>query len=306
MQGPTCSLVQYAVGSDARPRVGVLVGETIVEPPLAFAGKTMLEVLAGWREHAAELRVWTPDVDAVIDGASLLAPITFPPKVICAGANFYAHIAEMGIERPHGPVTPYFFFKPPTTSVIGPGDPIPIVDGGQADWEAEVGVVIADRCRHLSVEDVPKHIAGYVVANDISAREVLKRAQPVSEAFRYDWVSSKAQDGFCPLGPGLVPAWQIEDVQSLKIQLSVNGVMKQDSSTADMITPAFELVAQASKLMTLEPGDVILTGTAGGVGTPNDDYLAPGDDVVVEVERLGRLRNPVVRAPEPTKATAKA
>lgn len=304
MEGPQWSLVQYAAGSGAQPRVGVLVGETIVEPPRSLAGRTMLEVLDRWHDHADELRAWTPDASAAIEGASLLAPLTFPPKVICAGANFYAHIKEMGIERPDGPVIPYFFFKPPTTSVIGPGDPIPIMDSGQIDWEAEIGLVIADRCRHLTAEQVPAHLAGYVVANDVSAREVLKRATPVSEAFRYDWVSSKAQDGFCPLGPGIVPAWQVDDVQQLKIRLSVNGVMKQDSSTADMITPAFELVAEASRYMTLEPGDVVLTGTAGGVGTPNDDYLAPGDVVVVEVERLGRLQNPVVRAPEPAKATA--
>jgi len=264
----------------------------------------MLEVLAQWHELASELQAWTPDTGAVVAGASLIAPITFPPKVICAGANFYAHIKEMGITRPDGPVVPYFFFKPPTTSVIGPGDPIPIMDSGQIDWEAEIGLVIADRCRHITADEVPAHLAGYVVANDISAREVLKRETPVSEAFRYDWVSSKAQDGFCPLGPGIVPAWQIDDPQDLKIQLSVNGVLKQNSSTADMITPAFELVAEASRYMTLEPGDVILTGTAGGVGTPNDDYLAPGDDVVVVVERLGRLQNPVVRAPEPAKTTA--
>jgi len=304
MEGPTWSLVQYVTGSDAQPRVGVLVDEAVVEAPRSLAGKTMLEVLAQWHELASELRAWTPDAAAVVDGASLVAPITYPPKVICAGANFYAHIKEMGIERPDGPVTPYFFFKPPTTTVIGPGAPIPIQDSGQIDWEAEVGMIVADRCRDLTVEEVPQHIAGYVVANDISAREVLKREKPVSEAFRYDWVSSKAQDGFCPLGPGIVPAWEIEDPQNLRIQLSVNGVMKQDSSTADMITPAFELVAEASKFMTLEPGDVILTGTAGGVGTPNDDFLAPGDDVVVEIEGLGRLQNPVVRAETPAKATA--
>lgn len=304
MEEPTWSLVQYVVGSGAQARVGVLVDDAVVEPPSELAGKTMLEVLADWHAHAPQLRTWTPDAGATIEGAKVIAPLTFPPKVICAGANFYAHIKEMGIVRPEGPVVPYFFFKPPTTSVIGPGDPIPIMESGQIDWEAEIGLVIADRCRHITVEEVPEHLAGYVVANDISAREVLKRDTPVSEAFRYDWVSSKAQDGFCPIGPGIVPAWQIEDVQNLKIQLSVNGVMKQDSSTADMITPAFELVAEASKYMTLEPGDVILTGTAGGVGTPNDEYLAPGDDVVVEVERLGRLQNPVVRAPEPVRATA--
>lgn len=294
MKQPRWSLVQYVTDAGSEPVVGMLVGEDVLEPPAALAGQTMLELLGQWASAAALLREWDPAAAEQVPGARLVAPITYPPKVICAGANFYGHIAEMGIERPSGEVTPYFFLKPPTTTVIGPGDPIPLMSSGQVDWEAEVGLVISDRCRDLSVEEVPDHIAAYVIANDISAREVLKRDAPVSQAFSYDWVSSKAQDGFCPLGPGLVPAWEIADPQSLHVRLELNGVVKQDSSTADMITPAFDLVAEASKFMTLEAGDVLLTGTVAGVGQPRGEYLSPGDSVRVEIEGLGSLENPVV------------
>ena len=156
--------------------------------------------------------------------------------------------------------------------------------------------MIADRCRDLTPEQVPDHVAGYVPANDISARARLTRTDAVAAPFGFDWVGSKAQDGFCPLGPGLVPEWLVGDPQDLRIQLTLNGVVKQDAHTSGMITPVVELVAAVSRFVTLEPGDVVLTGTPAGVGLPRGEFLAPGDVVVVvEIERVGRLVNPVGR-----------
>lgn len=297
MEAPKWSLVQYVRAGAAEPVVGALVDDKVVRVPDAVTGLDMLALLARWSELEPVLRAWSPDVDDVVADAVLVAPLTYPPKVVCAGANYYAHLAEMGIAAPATPPEPFFFLKPPTTTVIGPGADVPLPAGdGRIDWEAELAVVIADRCRNIDAAQVAAHIAGYTAANDISARARLSRTDAVAEPFGFDWVGSKAQDGFCPLGPGITPAWLVGDPQDLRIRLTVNGAVKQDSSTRDMISPVADLVAAVSRFLTLEPGDVVLTGTPAGVGLPRGEFLAPGDEVVVEIERVGRLVNPVVQA----------
>ncbi len=293
MRTPQWSLAQYML--DGRIEIGVIVGDNVVAGPPPLAGHTLLEVLASWRNYEPMLRSWTPDPAAFVAEAELIAPLTYPSKILCAGANYYKHINEMGIQSPATPPEPWFFLKPPTTTVIGPNAPIhlPSYSGAQVDWEAELAVIIGVRCHDLAPEDVPHYLAGYTVANDVSARGYLTRSDPVAEPFTYDWLGHKAQDTFCPLGPGLVPAWSIPDVQNLKIRLTVNGVVKQNGSTDDMISPVMELVAAASRLVTLEPGDVLLTGTPAGVGFPSGDFLVDGDAVVVEIDLVGRLVNPV-------------
>jgi len=225
----------------------------------------------------------------------LEAPIRFPRKVVCAGANYFAHLAEMNVPRPDPVGAPYFFLKPPTTTVIGPDDPIVLPDrpDRRIDWEAELGVVIGRRGRDLDEREVRAHVAGYTIVNDVSARERLGRTDAVAPPFGFDWTSAKAEDTFCPTGPGVTPAWFVDDPQDLRITLSVNGVVKQDSSTADMMNSAFAVVAAASRIMTLEPGDIVATGSPAGVGAPRGEFLQPGDDVVIEIGELGRLRNPV-------------
>lgn len=295
MQAPPWSLVQYRRASGADVSVGVLVDDKIVRAPAAIGGGDLMSVLRRWSKVEPLLRTWTPDADDVIPDAVLAAPLTYPAKVLCAGANYYGHLAEMGIEAPATPPEPFFFFKPPTTTVIGHGAAIPLPAGDtRVDWEAEVAVVIADRCSDLAPGDVADHVAGYLPANDISARARLDRTDAVAPPFGFDWVGSKAQDGFCPLGPGLVPAWLVGDTTDLGIRLLVNGVVKQDSSTSDMISPVAELVSAVSRFVTLEPGDVILTGTPAGVGVARHEFLAGGDEVVVEIDRVGRLVNTVV------------
>ncbi|MCX4767305.1 fumarylacetoacetate hydrolase family protein [Streptomyces sp. NBC_01275] len=296
MQSPDWSLVQYCTGDSEKTVVGVLIDGEVVEGPPETGGLTLLEVLGRWDALAPGLRDWTPSASATLADARLAPPLTYPGKVLCAGANYWDHIAEMGIEAPGEPGEPFSFLKPPTTTVTGPGDPVPLpaYPGARVDWEAELAVVIGRPGRGLSPDQALDHVAGYLVANGISARDRLRSALPVAEPFTFDWLGHKGQDGFCPLGPGLVPSWQVPDPQNLRIRLSVNGVVKQDSSTAQMMAPVRGVVAASSRLTRLEAGDVIPTGTPAGCGIPRGEFLAAGDEVVVEIERIGRLHNTVV------------
>jgi 2-keto-4-pentenoate hydratase/2-oxohepta-3-ene-1,7-dioic acid hydratase in catechol pathway len=312
---PNWSLVSYHLSHDPTPsdsthddstrddsprdiRVGVLELDGTVLALDAFAGRTLLEVIDDWQGIADDLRGLDTASLPIVADAKLVAPLAYPRKIICAGANYYAHLAEMGVPRPDPVGAPYFFLKPPTTTVIGPTDAIrlPDRDGRRIDWEAELGVIIGRTARNIGPEHVADHIAGYVVLNDITSRDLLARTDAVAPPFGFDWTSAKGDDTFCPMGPGITPVWFVPDPQDVHIRLSVNGVVKQDSSTADMINPVFQVVSVASRLMTLEPGDVIATGCPAGVGAPRGDFLQPGDEVVVEIEGLGSLRNPVVDA----------
>ena len=207
----------------------------------------------------------------------------------------------MGIEAPAEDWTPFFFLKPPTTTVVGPFDDVP-VDGPEAarlDWEAELAVVIGVGGRDIPPAQALAHVAGYCVANDITARGYHRRASVPAPPFRYDWFASKARDGSLPLGPGLTPAWLVPDPQDLRIRLWVNDELQQDGSTADMICDIPTLVVAASQAVTLEPGDVISTGTPAGVGAGRGASLRPGDVVRTEIEQLGVLVNRIVAANTP-------
>jgi len=289
----TWSLVTYrAAAGDA---VGLREPDGTVRALPQYTGRSLVDLLERWSTTAGELRaIDVADLPRAGD-VRLEAPIRFPRKVVCAGANYFAHLAEMNVPRPDPVGAPYFFLKPPTTTVIGPDDPIVLPDrpDRRIDWEAELGVVIGRRGRDLDEREVRAHVAGYTIVNDVSARERLGRTDAVAPPFGFDWTSAKAEDTFCPTGPGVTPAWFVDDPQDLRITLSVNGVVKQDSSTADMMNSAFAVVAAASRIMTLEPGDIVATGSPAGVGAPRGEFLQPGDDVVIEIGELGRLRNPV-------------
>lgn len=295
MRDAAWALVQYRLPDDPRTHVGMLTGGRVVAAPPMLGDTTLMAVLADWAAYEEQLRAWAPDTAATADGAQLIAPLTYPGKVLCAGANYYSHAAEMGTARPDPSAEPFFFLKPPHTTVIGPGEPIPYpaYPGVRLDWEAELAVVIGRPAKDVPPDRAREHIAGYLAANDLSARDRVVRPDSVSPHFAYDWLAHKGQDGFCPLGPGIVPAWQIPDPQDLALRLSVNGTVKQDSSTADMVVGVDELVAAASRVLTLQPGDVILTGTPAGVGMPRGEFLAAGDTVLVEIDAIGRLENHV-------------
>ncbi len=296
MNGPQWALVQYRLPGDERVRPGVLTGQTVTELPPELAAISLMELLAGWGDAVGLLHGWSPDPARVVPGARLVAPLTYPGKVLCSGANYYSHATEMGTKPPRADAEPFFFLKPPATTVIGPCDDIPFpgYDGVRLDWEAELGVVIGRTGKNITLERARDHVAGYLVANDLSARDKTARDDAVSPHFVYDWLGHKGQDGSCPLGPGVVPAWLVDDPQRLDFRLTVNGVVKQDASTSDMVIGIDAMVAGASRQVTLQPGDVILTGTPAGVGAARGEFLTPGDTVVVEFDGIGALRNKVV------------
>jgi 2,4-didehydro-3-deoxy-L-rhamnonate hydrolase len=211
-------------------------------------------------------------------------PIDKPEKIVCVGLNYRDHAEEQGTELPEAPL---LFAKWPNT-LIGPGEPIvipPITK--QVDYEAELGVVIGRRVRGTSAENALEAVAGYLCLNDVSARDL-----QFSDG---QWVRGKSLDTFCPVGPHFVSADDVPDPQALSIRALVNGDVLQDSNTSNMIFSVAEIVAHVSQAITLEPGDLIATGTPAGVGAFRDPpiWLEPGDEVTIEIESIGALTNPV-------------
>lgn len=213
-------------------------------------------------------------------GLRVGAPVARPTAVICIGQNYAAHAAESGAEPPAHPVV---FFKHPNT-VVGPDDVVLLPPGAEkVDWEVELAVVIGRTARYLpSVEAARDVIAGYTISNDVS-----ERAYQL-EVSGGQWSKGKCSETFNPLGPALVPADEV-DPQALRLRSFVNGEPRQDSSTADMIFPVLQLVHELSHYLVLEPGDVINTGTPQGVALSGRfPYLQDGDEMTIEIERLGR------------------
>lgn len=217
----------------------------------------------------------------------LLAPIPRPGKVICIGLNYRDHAAESGMAIPSEPIC----FSKFSTSVVGPDEPIrlPAVCA-QVDYEAELVAVVGKRGKHIARQDALQYIAGYTNGNDVSARD-WQLNKPGKQ-----WLMGKTPDTFAPIGPYLVTADEIPDPQSLSIKLRLSGQTMQDGSTKELIFGIDELVAYLSQIMTLEPGDLIFTGTPPGVGMARKPpvFLKPGDACEVEIAGLGVLRNPVV------------
>ena len=215
-----------------------------------------------------------------------LPPLMYPRKLIFIGTNYKDHIAEMGL--PKLPEYPYSFLKPPTTTLVGSGETVDLPEQANlVDWEAELAVIIGQRVRGVRGEEAMNAVAGYSTLNDLSARDWIADAPPVG----IDWVMQKAFDGFTPMGPFITPAEFVPEPQNLPIRLTVNGEVKQDSNTANMVFSVMEVVEHLAGIMTLEPGDVIATGTPAGVGygmRPRQ-FLKSGDLMSVEIEGLGTL-----------------
>ena len=210
-------------------------------------------------------------------------PIAVPSKIVCVGLNYRDHAAESGMALPERPL---LFSKWPNT-LIGPGDAIVLpAISNEVDYEAELGVVIGRRASRVAAEDALSYVRGYVCANDVSARDV--------QFLDGQWARGKSLDTFCPVGP-LVPASEVPDPQALRIKAILNGRTVQDSSTEQMVFTVAEIVAFISQAITLEPGDLILTGTPPGVGFARKPpiYLRPGDEITVEIDGIGTLTNPV-------------
>jgi 2-keto-4-pentenoate hydratase/2-oxohepta-3-ene-1,7-dioic acid hydratase in catechol pathway len=217
------------------------------------------------------------DADTPLDKVRLLAPI-LPGKIICVGRNYAEHAREHDAEIPE---VPLLFFKPPS-SVVGPGQPVLLPPQSQrVEHEAELAVVIGKGGRWIAAEHAENHILGFTIANDVTARDLQRRDG--------QWTRAKGFDTFCPLGPWIETDLEIADVL---ITCRVNGEMRQMASTREMVFTIPQLIAFVSSVMTVDPGDVLLTGTPAGVG-----ILAEGDSVEVDIEGIGVLVNPVKRDP---------
>ena len=223
---------------------------------------------------------WTATRACPLDGIPLLPPVTRPGKIICIGLNYRAHAEEQGTEPPE---TPTFFAKF-RNALAAPGATVPLPPWSESvDYEAEVAFVISDRCKDVPEEQAMNHVAGYMLLNDLSARDYQFKTP--------QWMPGKTFDGAAPCGPALVTPDEAGPHDGIEIELTLNGELMQKGSTADLVHSVPALIAYLSKLMTLQPGDVISTGTPAGVGNLRDPkvFLRPGDEVVISSPQLGVL-----------------
>jgi len=222
-----------------------------------------------------------------IGEVTLLAPVPSPPKIICLGLNYRDHAEEQGAKIPKNLI----IFMKPRTAIIGPNEAIVYPSlVKKLDYEVELAVIIGRRGKNIPVSNVEKHIFGYTVFNDISARDI--------QFGDKQWTRGKSFDTFAPIGPCITLTKQIPDPNNLWMRTRVNGELRQNSSTRNMVFNVYEIIHQLSRVMTLEPGDIIATGTPAGVAAfmkPHPKYLLPGDTVEVEIEKIGTLRNVVVK-----------
>jgi 2-keto-4-pentenoate hydratase/2-oxohepta-3-ene-1,7-dioic acid hydratase in catechol pathway len=221
-----------------------------------------------------------------LEDVKLNAPIPRPGKIVCVGLNYIDHCEETGMDVPKSPI----IFSKYSNAVAGPDDAIILpINSNQVDYEAELAFVIGKKAKKVSKEEAMDYIAGYTIMNDVSARDI--------QLGDGQWVRGKTPDTFAPIGPVLVTKDEVEDPHQLDIKLMLNGETMQDSNTKNLIYGIPYVLSYLSQSMTFEPGDVIATGTPPGVGMSRKPqvWLKPGDEVVVEVEKIGRLRN-IVRA----------
>jgi len=284
-------LITYRRKPGADPEPGVRLANTVVSlAPLGY--QDMLSVLAADTAGRASIQEFLngpPDYAVRPVGAiTLLAPIPRPPKFICVGLNYRDHAAESHSEIPDVPT----IFSKFSQCVIAPGEAIVLPkNSSKPDYEAEFAFVIGRGGRHIAANDWKKHVAGYTIVNDVSARDFQKATS--------QWLMGKTFDTFAPMGPWITTADEIADPHALDIRLTINGEVMQNSNTRELIFKVPELIAYLSSVFTLEPGDIVSTGTPAGVGFARKPprWLSPGDDVVITIQGLGELRNPVVAEP---------
>jgi 2-keto-4-pentenoate hydratase/2-oxohepta-3-ene-1,7-dioic acid hydratase in catechol pathway len=297
-------LVTY--GTAQGPRSGIAVEEEVFDVA-ASTGRstyaTTLAILNDWEaaqaalESAAELEKGKPR-GIPLDQVRLLVPVLYPSVIFCAGANYSDHLLEMARARKTEPdpdprtlgLKPWHFIKA-SRSVVETRSTVPLPESSRmVDWEAELAAVIGRPAKNVPIDQALDYVAGYTVANDLSARDLSVRPHiPDISPFKHDWVGQKSFDGACPVGPWIVPAKEIPDPQNLSIKLWVNNVLKQDSHTSKMIFSTAEQIAHLSTRITLHPGDLILTGTPAGVGMARHEFLKAGDEVKAWIERIGTL-----------------
>ena len=288
----------------AATRVGVVTSDSVLDLSHELDVDGMLSLIDGFSDLKGK-------VDAILRAAAgngkglmkltavqLAAPLTRPGKIICLAGNYRAHITESGFVAPaQADVFTQQLFLKPSTSLTGDGDPI-LLDrqNVMVGWETELAVVIGKRGKHIDSREALDYVFGYTILNDVSERRLNSRVQNrmkrEMDGF-LDWLAGKWFDSFAPCGPWIVTADEIADPHNLEIKLTVNGELRQQGNTRDMIFRIPEQLAYISSIMTLEPGDIISTGTPVGAGVSGDSSLHDGDELVCEIQGIGTLRNTV-------------
>jgi len=291
------------------PRAGIIVGDDVFDAA-KLTGKaayaTVMGIMADWKRAEPALKAAAAKAAKSkakrqpLKKTKLLAPLRFPSAIYCAGANYADHAAEMARKEGNPPpVDPHtlghkaWHFLKAAGAITDPGATVQISNYAKnMDWEIELAAVIGRQGKDIPQAKALSYVAGYTIANDLSARDRGRRAGvPDASPFKWDWTKHKTFEGSCPLGPWIVPASDIGDPQKLGLKLWVNGVLKQDSNTSDMIFNLAEQIEQLSAGMTLYPGDLILTGTPAGVGAGRGEFLKAGDTVKLWIEKIGELEN---------------
>lgn len=290
---------------------GILTKDGLIDIPSIWQGpnpprgvKEVLQRNSDCLIRLAEL-VKSTDIVTPMEQVKLLAPIPRPSKIIALAGNYSEHIKEVGrvlglSDSPRQTTVPRPFIMPATV-VIGPGEEIPWpAYSEQIDYEIELAVVIGKKAKYIKPESALEYVAGYTIVNDVSARSVTfkknRKTRPWDEF--YDWLNGKWADGFLPMGPYLLTQDEISAVQNLNMQLTVNSEIRQKANTSQMIYSVADIVSFLSHIMTVEPGDIIATGTPSGVAMATGRFLQPGDTIECTIEKLGTLTNTLGQKPE--------
>lgn len=289
-------------GSDGIPRSGVFRDGEVVDLAAATGERlptSLLGVLEtdGWRSMV-DSAIDTGPTSGPLADHQLLAPLSRPPKLLATAANYQRHIDEGGGKKVDKTRSVPKLFLKPSSSIIGPDDELrlPTVSD-EVDWEIELAVVIGQRGFAISPGEAMNHVAGYTIVNDVSARSMAWGLDDRDETHPntpfFDWLSGKWADGFAPMGPWITTADDVKDPQDLGFSLTLNGEVMQTGSTSEMIFTCQDLIVFSSRFMTLEPGDVIITGTGAGCGVTIGRFLQAGDVMEARIDSLGTLTTPV-------------
>lgn len=270
---------------DSEPRLGRVEGDQVVDLTEDF-GSSLRALLPSLAERGAEIRAARGPRHPLSE-VTLLAPIDDPQKYLGIGMNYAKHAEEARLAGIPTPTSQLWFNKQVSCLNDPYGDVVKPAVSDELDYEIELGVVIGVPAKDVSVEDARSVIAGYLVANDVSVRDWLQKLSPT-------FTLGKSFDTHGPVGPWLTTDDEIEDPLALRMKLSVNGEVRQDADTGDMIYDIYEQIAYLSQVMTLMPGDILATGTPSGIGAPTRNFLRIGDVVHAEIEGLGSIRNTVV------------
>jgi len=290
---------------------GILADNGLIDIPSAWSGpnppRSIKKILRRGQSYLEKLAepAQSTDVLTPLEQVKLLAPIPRPGKVIALAGNYSEHIKEAGLalglsDSPRKTTVPRPFLMPPTV-VIGPDEEIPWpCYSKQIDYEIELAVIIGKEAKCIEPDDALDYVAGYTICNDVSARSVTFREGRSSRPWDefYDWLNGKWADGFLPMGPCLLTADEIDNVQNLDMELKVNGEVRQKANTSRMIYPVADIVSFLSHIMTLEPCDIIATGTPAGVAMATGKFLQPGDTIECRIENLGTLTNRLGQRPK--------